>query len=50
MTKKQRAEARAKANGEVFVPTRKPAIPAHRAMRMKTDYKRVKRVNIADYV
>lgn len=50
MTRKQREQKRALANGEVFVASRRPAIPANRVMRMKTDYKRNKRVVIADYV
>lgn len=44
MTKRQRETARAKANGEVFVASRKPAIPAHKIIQLKTRYKRNKRI------
>ena len=50
MTRKQREQKRAIANGEVYIPTRLPAIPANKVMRMKTDYKRNKRVTLSDYM
>ena len=50
MTRKQREQKRAMANGELFMASRKPAIPAHKVMRMKTEYRRNKRVDVYDYV
>lgn len=44
MTKKQRAQARAKANGEVWEAKRKPAMPSPKVVQLKTLYKRNKRV------
>lgn len=51
MTKRQRQEARAIANGEVYIPSRKPSMPSPKVIQLKTNYKRSrdKRVRISDY-
>ncbi|MCR5594209.1 MAG: hypothetical protein K6F79_10745 [Saccharofermentans sp.] len=45
MNKKQRQYRRAVANGEVFTPKRKPAMPSPKVIELKTRYRRVKRVD-----
>ena len=45
MNKKQRQYRRAVANGEVYTPKRKPAMPSPKIIELKTRYKRVKRVD-----
>lgn len=44
MNKKQRQHRRAVANGEVFMPRRKPMFPSPKIIQLKTNYKRSKRV------
>ena len=48
MNKKQRQHKRAVANGEVYVPPRKPAMPSPKIVELKTRYKRNKKVNTED--
>ena len=45
MNKKQRKHKRAVANGEVYTPPRKPAMPSPKIVELKTRYKREKRVD-----
>ncbi|SMC64971.1 hypothetical protein SAMN06296952_2127 [Oscillospiraceae bacterium] len=49
MNRKQRQHRRAVANGEVHKASRRPAIPSPKVFRMKTDYKRNKKVSLDDY-
>ena len=48
MNKKQRRHKRAVANGEVYVPPRKPTMPSPKIVELKTRYKRNKRVDHED--
>ena len=48
MNKKQRQHKRAVANGEVYTPPRKPAMPSPKVVELKTRYKREKRVDPDD--
>lgn len=49
MNRKQRQYRRAVANGEVPKASRRPTIPSPKVFRMKTDYKRNKKVNPEEY-
>lgn len=48
MNKKQRQHKRAVANGEVYVPPRKPAMPSPKIVELKTRYRRNKRIEQDD--
>ena len=48
MNKKQRKYRRAVANGEVFTPKRKPAMPSPKIIQLKTRYRRKKKVDQDD--
>ena len=48
MTRKQRAEKRAVANGEVFTPSCKPSMPSPKVIELKTRYRRCKRVALEE--
>ncbi len=48
MNKKQRQHKRAVANGEVYVPPRKPAMPCPKIVELKTRYRRNKRIEQED--
>lgn len=48
MNKKQRQYRRAVANGEVYTPKRKPAMPSPKIIQLKTRYRRKKKVDQDD--
>ena len=45
MNRRQRQHKRAVANGEVFMPRRKPAMPSPKIVQLKNKYRRNKKVN-----
>ena len=48
MNRKQRQHRRAVDNGEVYTPPRKPAMPSPKVYRLKTEYKRIKKLRDED--
>lgn len=48
MNRKQRQQRRAIDNGEVYTPPRKPAMPSPKVYRLKTEYKRIKKIRDED--
>lgn len=48
MNKKQRQHKRAVANGEVYTPPRKPAMPSPKVIELKTRYRRNKKITQDD--
>lgn len=50
MNRKQRQHIRAVANGEVFMPRRKSAMPSPKIIQLKNKYRRNKKVDVDDYI
>ena len=48
MNRKQRQHKRAVANGEVFMPRRKPPMPSPKIIQLKNKYRRKKKVDEED--
>lgn len=48
MNRKSRQQRRAIANGEVYIPPRKPSMPSPKIFQLKTQYKRNKHISEVD--
>ena len=48
MNRKQRHQRRAIDNGEVYTLPRKPAMPSPKVFKLKTGYKRIKKIRDED--
>ena len=49
MNRSQRQYKRAVANGEIYIPPRKPAMPSPKIIQLKNRYKRYRKFSEADF-